>query len=49
MRPAGRNRRVRLGGAVLDDLYPFDPPKTGKIAVKIVNHFRDEVLNEYEM
>jgi adenine-specific DNA-methyltransferase len=23
---------------------PFDPPKTGKIAVKVLNHYGDEVL-----
>ena len=26
---------------------PFDPPKTGKIAVKVINHFGDEVLKVY--
>ena len=26
---------------------PFDPPKTGKIAVKVVNHDGDEVLKVY--
>jgi adenine-specific DNA-methyltransferase len=24
--------------------YPFDPPQTGKIAVKAINHYGDEVL-----
>ena len=28
---------------------PFDPPKTGKIAVKVINHYGDEVLNVYEV
>ena len=26
---------------------PFDPPSTGKIAVKVINHFGDEVLKTY--
>jgi adenine-specific DNA-methyltransferase len=26
---------------------PVDPPKTGKIAVKDINHFVDEVLKVY--
>jgi len=26
---------------------PFDPPKSGRIAVKVVNHFGDEVLKVY--
>jgi len=29
--------------------YPFDPPETGKIAVKIINHYGDEVLKVYEV
>jgi adenine-specific DNA-methyltransferase len=24
--------------------YPFDPPSTGKLAVKVINHYGDEVL-----
>jgi adenine-specific DNA-methyltransferase len=27
--------------------YPFDPPETGKIAVKVINHYGDEVLKVY--
>ena len=26
---------------------PFDPPGSGKIAVKVINHFGDEVLKVY--
>jgi adenine-specific DNA-methyltransferase len=26
---------------------PFDPPSTGKIAVKVINHYGDEVLTVY--
>jgi adenine-specific DNA-methyltransferase len=26
---------------------PFDPPKTGKIAVKVINHYGDEVMKVY--
>ena len=26
---------------------PFDPPKTGRIAVKVINHYGDEVLKVY--
>ena len=29
--------------------YPFDPPETGKIAVKVINHYGDEVLKVYEI
>ncbi len=28
---------------------PFDPPQTGKIAVKVTNHYGDEVLKVYEV
>jgi adenine-specific DNA-methyltransferase len=27
---------------------PFDPPSTGKIAVKVINHYGDEVLRVHE-
>ena len=26
---------------------PFDPPKRGKVAVKVINHYGDEVLKVY--
>lgn len=29
--------------------YPFDAPKTGKIAIKVINHYGDEVLKVYEV
>jgi adenine-specific DNA-methyltransferase len=29
--------------------YPFDPPETGKIAIKVINHYGDEVLKVYEV
>jgi adenine-specific DNA-methyltransferase len=29
--------------------YPFDSPKTGKIAVKVINHYGDEVLKVYSV
>jgi adenine-specific DNA-methyltransferase len=28
---------------------PFDPPKSGKIAVKVINHYGDEVLKVYKV
>jgi adenine-specific DNA-methyltransferase len=28
---------------------PFDPPSTGKIAVKVINHYGDEVLQVYDV
>jgi len=28
---------------------PFDAPSTGKIAVKVINHYGDEVLKVYEV
>jgi len=28
---------------------PFDPPKTGRIAVKVINHYGDEVLKVYDV
>jgi len=28
---------------------PFDPPSTGKIAIKVINHYGDEVLKVFEI
>jgi len=28
---------------------PFDPPKKGKIAVKVINHYGDEVLKVFDV
>jgi len=28
---------------------PFEPPSTGKIAAKVINHYGDEVLKVYEV
>jgi len=28
---------------------PFDPPETGKIVVKVINHYGDEVLTVFEV
>jgi adenine-specific DNA-methyltransferase len=29
--------------------YPFDPPRSGKIAVKVINHYGDEVLKVHQV
>jgi adenine-specific DNA-methyltransferase len=29
--------------------YPFDPSASGKIAVKVINHYGDEVLKVYKV
>ena len=29
--------------------YPFEKPSSGKIAVKVINHYGDEVLKVYEI
>ena len=29
--------------------YPFEKPKSGKIAVKVINHYRDEVLKVFQL
>jgi len=28
---------------------PFDPPKTGKIAVKVIKHDGDEIMKVYQV
>ncbi|MEW5765558.1 MAG: site-specific DNA-methyltransferase [Acidobacteriota bacterium] len=47
-----RALRAEVDEAAWSALYsttslPFDPPKTGKIAVKVINHYGDEVLKVY--
>jgi hypothetical protein len=42
-------RRKQRVAARLDTLLPLRPPSTGKIAVKVINHYGDEVLKVYEV
>jgi adenine-specific DNA-methyltransferase len=49
-----RALRAEIDEAAWSALYsttsrPFDPPETGKIAVKVINHYGDEVLKVYEV
>ncbi len=48
-----RALRTEINEGAWSSLYstksrPFDPPETGKIAVKVINHYGDEVLKVYE-
>ncbi|MEZ5126801.1 MAG: site-specific DNA-methyltransferase, partial [Thermoleophilia bacterium] len=47
-----RALKAEIDEAAWSTLYstvsrPFDPPSTGKIAVKVINHYGDEVLKVY--
>lgn len=49
-----RALRAEIDEAAWSALYstvsrPFDKPETGKIAVKVINHYGDEVLKVYEV
>ena len=49
-----RALRAEIDEAAWSELYstksrPFDPPETGKIAVKVINHYGDEVLKVYDL
>jgi hypothetical protein len=49
-----RALRAEIDEATWSELYsttsrPFDPPETGKIAIKVINHYGDEVLKVYEV
>ena len=49
-RAARRDRRSRLvARSTAPSSRPFAPPETGKIAVKVINHYGDEVLKVYEV
>ena len=49
-----RALRAEIDEAAWSELYstvsrPFDKPETGKIAIKVINHYGDEVLKVYEV
>ena len=49
-----RALRAEIDEAAWTSLYstvsrPFDVPKTGKIAIKVINHYGDEVLKVFEV
>jgi len=49
-----RALRAEIDEAAWSSLYstvsrPFDLPKTGKIAIKVINHYGDEVLKVFEV
>ena len=49
-----RALRAEIDEGAWSSLYstvsrPFDLPKTGKIAIKVINHYGDEVLKVYEV
>jgi len=49
-----RALKAEIDEAAWSSLYstvsrPFDSPKTGKIAIKVINHYGDEVLKVYEV
>jgi adenine-specific DNA-methyltransferase len=49
-----RALRAEIDEAAWSELYsttsrPFDPPEKGKIAVKVINHYGDEVLKVYDV
>jgi adenine-specific DNA-methyltransferase len=49
-----RALKADIDEAAWESLYsttsrPFDPPQTGKIAVKVINHYGDEVLQIYDV
>jgi hypothetical protein len=46
--------KAEIDEAAWSSLYstvsrPFDPPKSGKIAIKVINYYGDEVLKVYEV
>ncbi len=49
-----RALRAEIDEAAWSSLYstksrPFDPPTKGKIAIKVINHYGDEVLKVFEV
>ena len=44
----GRDRRSHLVDLYSTTSRPFDKPTAGKIAIKVINHYGDEVLKVYD-
>jgi hypothetical protein len=49
-----RALRAEIDEAGWSSLYstrsqPFEPPKTGKVAVKVINHYGDEVMKVFDV
>lgn len=49
-----RALRAEIDSEASEELYstasrPFAPPETGKIAVKVINHYGDEVMKVFEV
>lgn len=49
-----RTLRAEIDESAWSSLYstvsrPFDRPETGKLAVKVINHYGDEVLKVFEI
>ena len=49
-----RTLRAEIDEGAWSSLYstvsqPFDKPETGKLAVKVINHYGDEVLKVFEI
>ncbi len=54
LRAAQAGTQGRIDEAAWATLYdttsrPFPPPSSGRIAVKVINHYGDEVLKVYEV
>ncbi|HNS81228.1 MAG TPA: site-specific DNA-methyltransferase, partial [Kiritimatiellia bacterium] len=48
-----RSLRAEIDEAAWSSVYsttsrPFDVPKTGKIAIKVINHYGDEILKVFD-
>ncbi|MGH3567585.1 MAG: hypothetical protein ACRDRH_16430 [Pseudonocardia sp.] len=51
---SGRLQQAAGPRTAADSLYgtrsrPFPPPKSGKIAVKVIDHYSDEVLKVFDV
>ena len=38
-----------MNNSFFEQPRPFDKPSSGRIAVKVINHIRDEVLKVYKV
>jgi hypothetical protein len=45
----GGERQARIGALDSTKSYPFEPPASGKIAVKVIDDYGDEVVKVYKV
>jgi hypothetical protein len=49
LQPWSRGRQPVIAGSSLVCHRPFAPPKSGRVAVKVINHYGDEAMRVFKV